>query len=117
MGFLAETGSRGLEGCQVPLGLVGMSGRGAHLEPRDRRDPQVLKAPVVHQDSQERGVYQARPALQVLQRLPVPTSPSRTTLVEKTRFTPTPSMTHEDLLFQDLRVPPGLSVLQVPEAR
>ena len=38
------------------------------------------QAPVVHQDSQERGVYQARPALRVLQRLPVPTSQSRTTV-------------------------------------
>lgn len=54
--------------------------------------PPSSQAPVVHRDSQERGVYQARPALQVLQRLPVPTSPSRTTV--------RPRMTHTDTMTQ-----------------
>lgn len=117
MDFLAETENQGLEGCQGPLGLGGMLGQGAHLESLDPRDPQDLQAPVVHQDSQERGVYQARLVLQDLQRQPVPTSQSRTTIVEKTPSSPTLSMTHEGRLFQDLRVLPGLSVPQVPEAR
>lgn len=117
MGFLAETGSQGLEGCQVPAGLGGISGQGAHLERLDRGDLQDLQAHVVHKDSQERGVYQARQALQGLQRQPVPTSQSQTTPVEKTLSTPTLSMTHEGCLFQDLRVPPALLVPQVPEAR
>lgn len=51
--------------------------------------PPSSQAPVVHRDSQERGVYQARPALQVLQRLPVPTSPSRTTVRPRTTHTDT----------------------------
>ncbi|KAE8292217.1 EMI domain-containing protein 1 Emilin and multimerin domain-containing protein 1 [Larimichthys crocea] len=79
MGFLAETGSQGLEGCQVPAGLGGISGQGAHLERLDRGDLRDLQAHVVHKDSQERGVYQARQALQALQRQPVPTSQSQTT--------------------------------------
>lgn len=114
MGFLAEMGSQGLEGCQVPVGLGGMLGQGAHLEPLDQRDPQDLQAPVVHQDSQERGVYQARLALRGLQRRPVPASQNQTAIVEKTPSSLTLSKTHEGYLFQDLRVPPGLSVPRVP---
>lgn len=117
MGFLAEKGSQGLEGCQVPLGLGGRLGRGAHLELLDPRDLQDLQAPVVLQDSQERGVYQARLAHQGLQLQPVPTSQNLTTVVEKIPSSATLSMTHEGCLFQDLRVLPGLLVHQVPKAQ
>lgn len=115
MGFLAEMGSRALEDCQVPVGPGGRLGRGAHLEALDRKDPRDQQAPVVHQDSQERGVYRARLAHQGLQRQPAPTSQNQITIVEKTPSSPTLSMTHEGCLFQDLRVLPGLSVLQVLE--
>ncbi|KAF0033862.1 hypothetical protein F2P81_013928 [Scophthalmus maximus] len=109
MGFLAERGSQGLGGCQVPVGLAERAGQGAHLEPLDQRDPQDQQVPVVHRDSQERGVYQARLGLQGLQHLPVPTSQTQTTLEEKTLSSPTLSMTHEVYQFQDLRAPLGLS--------
>lgn len=117
MGFLAERGSQGLEGCQVPVGLGGRPGRGAHLEPLDPGDPRDLQALVVHQDSQERGVYRVPLALQGLQLRPVLTSQNQTTVVERTLSSATLSMTHKGCLFQDLRVPPGLSVHQVPEVQ
>lgn len=117
MGFLAEKESQGLEGCQVLLGLGGSLGRGAHLELLDPRDLQDLQAPVVHQDSQERGVYRARLVLQGLQLQPVPTSQNQTTVVEKIPSSATLSMTHEGCLFQDLRVLLGQLVHQVPKAQ
>ncbi|TNN52929.1 EMI domain-containing protein 1 [Liparis tanakae] len=117
MGFLAEKGRQGLEGCRVPVGPRGKVGQGAPMEPLDRRDLQGLQAPVVHKESQERGVYQARRALQGLQLRPVPTSQNQITVVEKTSSIATPSMTLEGCLSPDLRVLPGLSVHRVPEAQ
>lgn len=123
MGFLAEMGSQGLEGCQVLLGLEGRPGQGAHLEPLDQKDPLDRQAPVVQQDCQEGEVFQARlahrglQALQVPQHQPVPASQNRTTIVEKTLSSPTPSTTLEGYLFQDLRGLPGLLVPQVLKAR
>lgn len=117
VGFLAEKGRQGLEGCRVPVGPGGKVGQGAHMEPLDPRDLQDLQAPVVHKESQERGVYQARLALQGLQLRPVPTSQNQITVVEKTSSIATRSLTHEGCLFPDLRVPPGLSVHRVPEAQ
>ncbi|KAL6114193.1 uncharacterized protein ACO6RY_05017 [Pungitius sinensis] len=117
MGCLAEKGSLGLEGCQVQVGLGGRLGHGAHLDLLDSRDLQDLQGPVVHKDSQGKGVFQARLALQGLPLRPVPTSKIRTRVVEKTSCLATLSMTPEGPLFQDLRVPPGLSVHRVPEAQ
>lgn len=110
-------GSQGLEGCQVPLGLEGRLGQGAHLEPLDQKDQQ---APVVHQDSQEGEVSQVRlvhQGLQAPQHQPVPASQNQTTIAEKTPFSPTPFMILEGYLFQDLRGLPGLLVPQVLKAQ
>lgn len=117
MGFLAEKGSQGLEGCQVPVGLGGRPAGGARLEPLDSRDPRDLQGPVDHQDPQERGVYPAHQALLALQLRPVPTSQNQTRVVGKTLSTATLSMTHEGCQSQVLRAPPGLSVHPVPEAQ
>lgn len=120
MDFLEKMESQDLGGCQVPVGPRGRWEQGVRLELLDRKDLQDQQGPAVLLDSQEREVYQGclgHLGLQAHHRQLLPASQNQTIIEEKTRSSPTLSMTPEVCLFQDLRVHPGLLVLQVPEAQ